>query len=230
MPPIPIYLEIYLYNITNADEVTKNWSVKPNLTEHGPYVFLEKHNHTLIQWNNNYTVSFKQIKTWEFMPNLTKGSLNDKITNLNVISATIANLIKNKNAIFKMAVDWILREEGEKLLTTHTARELIFDGYDDKLLRLVANLSIPGLNIPFSKFGWFYGRNGSIDYDGSFEMWTGADHLDKLGLMTKWNGKNKTTFYNDTCNSVKGSTGELWPPLGNPYPKNVQLFSSDICR
>lgn len=190
---------------------------------------MEKHKRTQEQWNANNTVSYKQIKTWEFNSNLSKGSLDDKITNLNVIAATVANLIKNKNVALQILVNWVLKEEGENLLITHTARELLFEGYDDKLLTLVANISIPGLNFPFTKFGWFYGRNGSADYDGSFEMWTGKDNLEKLGMLTKWNGKNQTKVFSSPCNDVRGTTGELWPPLSNAN-KTVQLFASDMCR
>ena len=36
--PLPIYLSIYLFNITNAEEVNKGG--KPKLQEVGPYVYM----------------------------------------------------------------------------------------------------------------------------------------------------------------------------------------------
>lgn len=42
--PIPMYLELFLYNLSNADDVTANPnSVKPHYVEMGPYVFSEHH-------------------------------------------------------------------------------------------------------------------------------------------------------------------------------------------
>lgn len=40
------------------------------------------------------------------------------------------------------------------------ARELLFDGYQDELIdmaREVARVSPVKLNIPYDRFGWFYG-------------------------------------------------------------------------
>lgn len=48
-----------------------------------------------------------------------------------------------------------MREEKETLFVTHTVDELLFTGYDDNLLRIMKNITIPGLNFPFTKFGWF---------------------------------------------------------------------------
>lgn len=76
-----------MFNWTNADEIqAKNY--KPNLTEVGPYVFLEKHKRVNVTFHpENDTVSFDQIRTWHFMPNMSVGTLDDNITNVNVIAA-----------------------------------------------------------------------------------------------------------------------------------------------
>lgn len=78
-----------MFNWTNSDEV-HNLDVKPILKEMGPYVFLEHHKRTNLTWNDNGTVTFNQIRTWQFRPELSNGSLDDEITNLNVISAVRA--------------------------------------------------------------------------------------------------------------------------------------------
>lgn len=57
----------------------------------GPYTFVEKHKRVDLVWNKNYTISFNQIRTWQFDKNRTIGSLDDKITNLNVISSVSLN-------------------------------------------------------------------------------------------------------------------------------------------
>lgn len=83
--PIPIYFEIYLYNWTNSDEI-HNTSVKPHFQQMGPYVFIEKHKRVDLEWHDNNTISFNQTRTWFYDESRSNGSLDDKITNLNVIS------------------------------------------------------------------------------------------------------------------------------------------------
>lgn len=65
-----------------------NPNVRPMLTEMGPFVFLEHNNPTNVTWNrNNGTISFNQLRMWEFMPHMSNGSLDDSVTNLHVPSA-----------------------------------------------------------------------------------------------------------------------------------------------
>lgn len=75
-----------MFNWTNTHDLMTP-GVKPILVECGPYVFLEKHTRTNVTWNENGTVTFNQIRTWQFMPDLSNGTLEDEITTLNVISA-----------------------------------------------------------------------------------------------------------------------------------------------
>lgn len=48
-----------------------------------------------------------------------------------------------------------MRDKQEKLFITKSARELLFDGYEDELLDLFKELNVSSINIPFKKFGWF---------------------------------------------------------------------------
>lgn len=85
--PIPMYLEFNLFNWTNADQAHVP-DVVPHFVEMGPYVFEERHERAAIDWHpENGTVSYNQTRTWHFRPDLTNGSLDDVVTNLNVISA-----------------------------------------------------------------------------------------------------------------------------------------------
>ena len=54
---------------------------KPQVQQVGPYVFTEKHHKSDLQWNdNNGTVTYKQIRTWNFLPDETVGSLDDEVS------------------------------------------------------------------------------------------------------------------------------------------------------
>lgn len=85
--PIPIYFKIYLFNWTNSDEVLKDWKTKPILRECGPYVFSEHHIRVNVKWNDNNTITYQQKRIWHFLPEMSNGTLSDKITNVNVVAA-----------------------------------------------------------------------------------------------------------------------------------------------
>lgn len=81
-----MYMEFTMFNWTNSDQV-HDPSVKPLFTEMGPYVFLESHERNDLAWHDdNGTVSFNQTRTWHFQADRSNGSLDDLVTNLNVIS------------------------------------------------------------------------------------------------------------------------------------------------
>ncbi|KMQ81882.1 protein croquemort [Lasius niger] len=64
--------------------------------------------------------------------------------------------------------------------------------------------------IPYSKFGWFYARNGSESYDGTFNMLTGSTNLYDMGLVKEWNFKNRTDYYKGSCGIIDGTNGDFF--------------------
>lgn len=136
------------------------------------------------------------------------------------------------NIIMKMGLNLILMGRAQ-VTVTKSVRELLFDGYDDPLLDLIREANLPNVNLPFDRFGWFYARNNSAEYDGRINMQTGAgpsaDSIEQTGNVRSWNGANRTQFYRGNCADVHGSTGELWHPnvrLNRP----VEIFATDVCR
>lgn len=81
-----MYFDIYLFNWSNPNDIY-NPNIKPSFTEMGPYVFLSSNERVNLDWHENHTLSFNQIRTWKFVPELSNGTLDDEITTLNVISA-----------------------------------------------------------------------------------------------------------------------------------------------
>merc|ERR1719150_1281324 len=73
--PSPMIASMYLFHVLNPDEFSAG--SKPELEERGPYVFTEQHYKTSIRWNDNGTVSYKQVRSWHFLPDLSTGSLDD---------------------------------------------------------------------------------------------------------------------------------------------------------
>lgn len=229
--PIPMYIDFYMFHWTNPEEtLTKN--AVPNFVEKGPYVFKEDHQKVILSWNDNGTVTFKQIRKWMFVPELSSGSLSDKITNVNVIAMTIGNIVKKYGihvSLINSIINAFLKTIETKVYTTATVDELLFSGFDDPFLKLAHELSfIIKKKLPMDKFGWFYNRNMSADYDGVFNMMTGQNTLDDLGFLKTWNYKSKTNYFPGDCGVVDGTTGELWP-LDSPQKSKATIFATDLC-
>lgn len=230
--PIPMYLEFYMFNWTNSEDIL-NHNVKPKFEQIGPYVFSEKHFRDNITWHDNFTVTFYQKRTWHFVPEKSiNRSLDDIITCLNPIVATVTHITRNKSPFLKGLINEIFRWSNSNLTVSKSVRELLFDGYDDQVLDLLTKLPPqPDLPvIPFKKFGWFVDRNESLTYDGNFTMFTGKDDIFKLGILEKWNNSPNVSFYSGKCSQVRGTTGELWPPISHLHRPNATIFATDFCR
>lgn len=90
--PIPMYTSLYLFNVSNANEILINRTVKPILVELGPYVFEESHFKDGEVWNNeNGTLTYLAGKTWVFMAERSNGSLDDLVTTINPIALVGSN-------------------------------------------------------------------------------------------------------------------------------------------
>nr|CAD7605787.1 unnamed protein product [Timema genevievae] len=90
--PVPMYMEFYLFNWTNGyifnsstDKATLA-RTKPSFEQLGPYVFREHHVRVNMTWNNNATVTFRQIRTWKFVQERSNGTLSDNVTTINTIA------------------------------------------------------------------------------------------------------------------------------------------------
>ncbi|KAF9797566.1 hypothetical protein SFRURICE_007343 [Spodoptera frugiperda] len=199
--PIPMFLEIFFFNISNVNEILSGTAEKIKVVEMGPYVFQESHTKVNLTWNDNSTLTFYNQRFWHFRPEMSAGSIGDNITSINPVIATVAYLMRKQRLPLKVSVDLFLRMFHPNLFQTANVTSWLFDGIEDR-------------------------RNGSIEYDGSFNINTGASDFSQLGNVHEWRYASRTD-YRDECGEVKGSTGELWAPeYGQP---ELNVFASDIC-
>ncbi|XP_046644993.1 protein croquemort-like isoform X2 [Daphnia pulicaria] len=226
-PPIDMYIKLYFFNITNSEEILENNQAKPVLQQCGPYTFKESHHRVNIQPHDNYTMTYQQRRVWHFVEELSNGTLADNITTLNVPLVGATYTLRFQPLWYKVGFNRIVRLLGSQLFVTKNASELTFEGYADPLLELGKRLP-PGTFPPFDKFGWFYQRNNSESFDGVFNVFTGADHISKVGEMDLWNYSSHTNFYESYCGMVNGSFGEAWAPRRNKT--SISMYVTDICR
>lgn len=82
-PPIDTYLELYLWNWTNADAYLTE---KPHLEQLGPYTFREVHERVNLKWNDNDTLTFQQRRIWYHVPELSVGDYEtDRVITINPV-------------------------------------------------------------------------------------------------------------------------------------------------
>merc|ERR1719244_2191370 len=62
--PAPLIARMYLFNVTNPDEVANG--ALPEVKEVGPFTFYENHHKAKLVWNENYPITYQQIRTWEY--------------------------------------------------------------------------------------------------------------------------------------------------------------------
>ena len=225
---------MYLFNVLNPTEVSDG--AKPELEEVGPFVFTDQHHKARLVWKENGTVSYIQIRTWHFVPELSKGSLDDNVTILNSVAATMGNMIDVHVAKgWRPFVDTFLKSIDERLFVTKSVREIIFDGYHDPLFD---NLETIMQWLPFikdlvpegsmmDKFAFFYGRNGTDYTDGVFNMFTGVGDPAKMGQVHSWN-YSTTGLFPGQCGQVRGGAGEFYPPFMEKT--FIEMYSNDLCR
>uniref|UniRef100_A0A1B0GM36 Uncharacterized protein n=1 Tax=Phlebotomus papatasi TaxID=29031 RepID=A0A1B0GM36_PHLPP len=146
------------------------------------------------------------------------------------IEPSAAETVRWQSYVEQKKVSLGLSLYNEELHVTKTAREFLFDGYEDDLIEMAKEMSAfsSDIVVPFDRAGYFYMRNNSASLMGHYNMYTGADDISKIGSIGNWNYGNRTKFFADTCGMVNGSAGEFYPP--QLKKDQVSFFSPDMCR
>ncbi|XP_056632465.1 protein peste-like isoform X1 [Diorhabda sublineata] len=225
--PIPLTLTLHLFNWTNPEEIyTKG--VKPRFEVLGPYVYDETKEKVDIVWNDNGTVTYKNLKKWWFNQEKSKGSSYDPFTSINPIALSAAYNIRNWHVFLKKPFAASLRAMTSNIWTTHSVHEVLFDGYEDPLLTLATKMSFFPKSLHMDKFGWFYGRNDSSDFEGIFNADTGVEG--QIGELKSYRYSTHTGYYPDHCGAFEGSSAGDFFPRRLTKQSVIKLFNSDLCR
>uniref|UniRef100_A0A1A9WDN4 Scavenger receptor class B n=1 Tax=Glossina brevipalpis TaxID=37001 RepID=A0A1A9WDN4_9MUSC len=230
--PIPLNLDIYMFNWTNPQDFDRNSNKKPHFVELGPYRFVEIPDKVDIEWHTkNHSVSFRKKATFYFDHKNSKGTLKDKITSVNTVAHSIALRFKDDSNFQKMLVARTLKMHHAGVSITKTADEWLFTGYSDPFLTLGTLLSkfSKDIKIPYDRVGYLYTRNNSATYEGYYNMLTGADNISNLGQIHSWNHMEHNGVYEGECGQVKGSMGEFYPPNLTPSD-TLWLYVTKLCR
>ncbi|KAK7097188.1 lysosome membrane protein 2-like [Littorina saxatilis] len=228
-PPAPIYFQIYVQHVANAEEVVQ-LGAKPVLVQKGPYTYREKRQKVNITYTADNTITYRENQFYFFDRSRSVGPENDNFTTVNLPMITIANMVKYQFGIIQEMVNTILEFTDEHVFIDLTVAELMW-GYEDSLLKDVKNeLAKLGITLPIDdKFGMFLNKNGSND--GLYRITSGlGGTVDHFAEILSWDGNRSLNFWNsDVANSLNGSDGTMYPPFIDTS-RSYYLFSSDLCR
>ncbi|GJQ71461.1 hypothetical protein Trydic_g11185 [Trypoxylus dichotomus] len=224
--PMPLYLEFYIFNWTNPTDIY-NPDIKPHFEEIGPFVFEETKEKVNITWNDNNTITFNHLRYWYFDESRSCANLSTKVTTINSVAVFAAAVVEDWIYVLRKGFDISISALSTKVEKVTTVGELLFYGYEDALINLAHKMpQMKALRIPnYDKFGWFYERNGSSLFDGTFNMDISGS---SFGNTRQWNYKDYMPYYEGECNKVRGSAGEFYS--ANRQRDKIGFFSPDICR
>ena len=137
----------------------------------------------------------------DYEQNLFPGTLEDQVTILNPVAASLGPMIKkNVPAFWVPGLNGVLIAFKEKLFITASVKEILFDGFNDpllddlegleKALPFIKKFIPPGIT---DKFAFFYQRNGTDFTDGVWNMFTGESDVEKMGQVSD---SRVSLFYN----------------------------------
>jgi scavenger receptor class B protein 1 len=226
---MPYTVDIYFFNWTNPEDVY-NPNIKPRFEQVGPYRYTEIRKKINLQYFENDTLSFAREHWYYFKEHESpKNPKKDVITTVNIIALIAAQKFKYKNYWVKQMLNLGFSASQTKVYTTHTVEELLFSGYEDKLLNMVrpGAIFIPGL-AEFDKFAFFYKRNGSI-FSGDVNArikYTGVEG-GTFGEYVTWNNNNVSSFYTGNCQKVQGGLEDFPQRIKNDT--RLRIFSPEMC-
>ncbi|KAG5893044.1 hypothetical protein JTB14_014824 [Gonioctena quinquepunctata] len=257
--PIPLDLKVFIFNVTNADEIMKG--ATPILDEIGPYCYKER-----IRRNVLSTDSTEDSVTYEQEFNITfdeQLSGNFKQTDKVIIVNPILLILSQITAVIERFVmlgclHKVIPDKYNKLFLEIDVETIMFEGMefaiasDDigpacniirekvlektlpmKNVERVADPNDPNV-ITSLKFAFLqYKIRGP---DGVYTTNRGIEDLTQLGHIMRWNHLSELPYWgrlestnNDTCKRVRGSDSTIYPPHVTKNSE-FEVFSTDICR
>ncbi|CAH8470202.1 unnamed protein product [Schistosoma turkestanicum] len=221
-PSVPIFMQFYFFNLTNPIEFQAG--AKPHVQQLGPYTYHEKRVKTLdLSKNTNGTINYKEMKWYYFDQNLSNGTENDSIINVNLAFISVAEKLHSMPWIIVKVIEWIEKRFHEYLFRPKTVNELLW-GYEDELLTYLSSL---GIQIS-TKIGFFIHKNNTLSENITID--DGVQHNRAIGQILKYAGNETLSYWTtETANMINGTDGTLFHPFitknDTPY-----IFASDICR
>ncbi|KAK7481721.1 hypothetical protein BaRGS_00027094 [Batillaria attramentaria] len=223
-PPLPIYMQFYMFNLSNPAEVKQG--KKPFLVQRGPYTYREHRKKYDITFNENGTVTYRQKRTFFFEREMSVGDVEtDLIVTANPPVLAVIEAMQHAPPALRTLVSIALRTQQEDIFMTHTVNETLF-GYTDPALKILQSQFPDWFYTDY--VGYFINKNDTDD--GLYTVFTGKNDISNLGQIDMYNGSRYVSYWTTPwANMINGSDGTISPPFEHDT-KQAPMFSSDVCR
>nr|WVD93741.1 sensory neuron membrane protein 1b [Graphosoma rubrolineatum] len=242
--PIPVEFRIYIFNVTNPEEV--HTGQKPKMQEVGPYFFDEwKEKVNLEDDPAEDTVSFNQRTAWVFQESRSEGLTGEEMLTIPhpALLSMVLTVEKQKPgalAMISKALPALFNNPSTVFLTAK-AMDILFRGipincssteFGPKAICTMLRANPKGLkklNDDIFLFSFFGTKNYTID-EGRFTVKRGVRDAKEVGKVVKFNGKETQDIWSGPeCNALRGTDSTIFPPFIEDSDEIVS-FAPDLCR
>lgn len=236
-PNVPMYFKVWIFDIKNAQEIIDQKGTKPHIEEIGPFVFNLRRQKDVISFAGD-NLYYTERKIYHFNRELSCCAINTTVTIPNIPLVGVVDRALSYNLplvgrFIPRLINRAIQSLREQLFVRKQVREILFDGYEVDLLKMVSRIgSLVGMPQQSQKFGLLKGRNNTWrpEQDGVWAINTGARDRHLFGKVSSWNSYRRLPFWpGSQCNVINGSDGTLFPP---PISKNepLYIFNPELCR
>ncbi|XP_069483784.1 platelet glycoprotein 4 [Ambystoma mexicanum] len=153
-----------------------------------------------------------------FVPEMSVGSEDDKLTVLNIAVAAAPSMFPS----FLGLINGWIKKSNSSLFQRRSVKELLW-GYRDPFL-----VEVPPIILPDKTIGVFYPYNGT--FEGPYTVHNGKDSIKKTAIIKEYQGKSTLPYWNDNyCNMINGTDAASFPAFVDKS-KILRFFSPEICR
>ncbi|XP_062544964.1 scavenger receptor class B member 1 isoform X4 [Armigeres subalbatus] len=226
-PPVDLYIRIFLFNVTNAEQYLNGAEEKMVFEEVGPFVYRELLSHENITFNDNGTLSTKPSHPLVFQEHLSGGHKEEDLFYLpNIALLSIAQVASRHNYLIRLPLNLLIRQTKTLPLEKQTARQFMF-GYETTLTTL-GNTFLPNW-ISFNKVGLI---DRMYDFDDDFEtFYTGVGDESLSGLYESYLGSSKLIQWEgEHCSNIRNASDGTKFKSFIKDDEQLLFFRKSMCR
>uniref|UniRef100_A0A182YBW4 Scavenger receptor class B n=1 Tax=Anopheles stephensi TaxID=30069 RepID=A0A182YBW4_ANOST len=225
-PPVYPLLKVHVFNYTNTKEFLEGKASKLKVEDLGPYVYKETAEKTNVIHNGDGTISYREYRYIQYLPEESKGKPFDQVVVPNVVFLTGVSKKRLEGTWNQLTFNVAASSSGSSAFIKKPVESLLW-GYEDELLKLAKSLIAS--DIVTSSFGMLMTRNGTSAEN--FTIFSGESSLQDLAVIKHLDGKPRLDLWHtDECDRVGGTDGSQFPPHLMDRKQPLQVFIKSLCR
>ncbi|XP_012221709.1 scavenger receptor class B member 1-like isoform X2 [Linepithema humile] len=242
-PPLDLYLNIYIFNITNSEEFLHG-KEKLKVEQLGPYVYQEFLENDNVTFNDNDTITFIPRRKVVYVPEMSVGDpKKDKVMVPNIAYLGVSSALHNAGFFVNYPFMQLANMMNTKTILNISVYDYLW-GYEDSMVSLASKI-VPNF-ITFQKLGLLdrmYDEGENIvtlnlrkDVDMTIEKgrYLSIDKYNGSPGLAQWGyvgtEGNETKKENNNCNTLQGATEGIIFPSNIDKRAIFRVFRKAFCR